>query len=198
MEDQKGSIRRELTAKRRELTLSAAQDLSAAIRTNVKRLPAYSLAEDFYLYSSIHNEVLTDGIFEDAIATGKRVYFPRVRLSDQCLEWIRVWNRDSLVPGLWRVPEPRGEAVRLPGRPAGFVIFVPGIGFDMEGNRLGRGKGYYDRFLSSPHPAAVIVGLAYEFQLLPRIPADERDHRVDYVVTEKRIVCIHDNLTKEG
>lgn len=198
MEEAKGSIRRELAAKRRELTVSAAQDLSAAIRTNVKCLPAYPLSEDFCLYSSVNNEVLTDGIFEDAIAIRKRVYFPRVRFSDQSLEWIRVWNKDNLVPGLWRVPEPQGEPVGLRFGPSGAVIFVPGLGFDMEGNRLGRGRGYYDRFLSSSHHSAVIVGLAYEFQLLPRIPADKRDQRVDYVVTEKRIVSVRDNLRKEG
>ena len=69
------------------------------------------------------------------------------------------------------------------------LIIVPGIVFDVKGNRLGFGKGYYDRFLSpSANFKAVKIGLAYEFQVVPKIDAQPHDITMDYIITEKRII----------
>ena len=62
------------------------------------------------------------------------------------------------------------------------VVLVPGMAFDAEGRRLGRGKGYYDRFLSSLHPRPKLVGVCFDFQKVDRVPTETRDVAVDLVV----------------
>jgi 5-formyltetrahydrofolate cyclo-ligase len=71
---------------------------------------------------------------------------------------------------------------------AALTIFVPGVAFDMQGNRLGRGRGWYDRLLQQAGERAAIVALAYEFQIVDAVPAGPGDQKVNYVITEKRVV----------
>ena len=70
------------------------------------------------------------------------------------------------------------------------LLIIPGIAFDLEGNRIGYGKGYYDRFLSS-RKANYIIGLAFENQIIKKIPYTEYDIPVDLLFTEKRIIYVN-------
>ena len=70
---------------------------------------------------------------------------------------------------------------------AGLVVFVPGVAFDPRGNRLGRGKGWYDRLLERLGDA-MFVALAYEFQIIEEVPTESWDQKVHYVVTENRVI----------
>ena len=67
------------------------------------------------------------------------------------------------------------------------LVVVPALAFDTTGNRLGRGGGYYDRFLSRLRRAATTVGLAFDVQIVDELPVDERDVRVEVVVTDRRV-----------
>ena len=68
------------------------------------------------------------------------------------------------------------------------VVLVPGLAFDRAGRRLGRGKGYYDRFLAQTKPSAVRVAVAFDFQIVPKIPTDENDQLVHYIATPTQLV----------
>jgi len=70
----------------------------------------------------------------------------------------------------------------------GMVVFLPGLVFDSLGNRLGRGIGWYDRLLKTMGKGAVFVALAYEFQMVDEVPTEAWDEKVDYVITEKRVI----------
>ena len=70
------------------------------------------------------------------------------------------------------------------------LIIVPGVAFDSMGGRIGYGKGYYDRFLPQLRADVPKLGLAYDFQVLPRVPQDEFDIRMDAIVTEKGILTM--------
>jgi 5-formyltetrahydrofolate cyclo-ligase len=67
------------------------------------------------------------------------------------------------------------------------LVIVPGLGFDESGNRLGRGRGFYDRFLSHREFRGVACGLAYEQQVLPEVPVDETDFLMDMLVTDQKV-----------
>jgi 5-formyltetrahydrofolate cyclo-ligase len=67
------------------------------------------------------------------------------------------------------------------------VVFVPGVAFDVRGNRLGRGKGWYDRLLEKSG-RATFVALAYDFQIVDAVPSEDWDQRVHYLITERRII----------
>ncbi len=68
------------------------------------------------------------------------------------------------------------------------LVIMPGIAFDCQGYRIGFGKGCYDQFLPFLHPDTSVIGLAYDFQVLDRIPAEEHDRKADHIVTERRII----------
>jgi 5-formyltetrahydrofolate cyclo-ligase len=69
------------------------------------------------------------------------------------------------------------------------LLIIPGIAFDLQGNRIGYGKGYYDRFLST-RKVSYIMGLAFENQIIKKIPTTENDIPVDVLVTENRIIFV--------
>jgi len=99
---------------------------------------------------------------------------------------------DELKLGAYGIPEPELSLRRLEERTAAptepDVILVPGLAFDRKGNRLGRGAGYYDRFLGQVSEQTLLVGLCYEEQLIDSVPVTDFDHPVSVVVTPERIL----------
>ena len=85
-----------------------------------------------------------------------------------------------------REPVPNPELILPPH--ALDVILIPGIAFDRRGHRIGSGKGYYDRFLTRTQ--AVRIGLAYDFQVIDRVPAEPHDVKMDWIVTESEMIEI--------
>jgi 5-formyltetrahydrofolate cyclo-ligase len=105
---------------------------------------------------------------------------------------VRIFSRNDLEPGRFGILEPKQNLrnnFKYHVTPEQLdVVIVPGLAFDASGNRLGRGKGYYDRFLSQFPPKTLLIGLAFECQIVEKVPVDARDCPVSIVVTEKRII----------
>jgi len=153
---------------------------SLLISENLFRLDSFKLAKRIALYSPILNEVRTNQVFLKSIELEKEVYFPRVNGSS--LDFYRVDDLKQLKPGKFGVLEP--ECALFKVDPQQIDLFViPGLAFDHSGNRLGYGKGYYDRTLINI-PVQNRAGLSYSFQILSFIPANENDQKVGVVVTE--------------
>ena len=133
------------------------------------------------------NEVDTSEIRRGALATGKRLYYPKV--TGGCSRIVEVRSEAELVPGRHGIREPVGGQP-LPRRgDAGLAVFVPGVAFDRNGNRLGRGTGWYDRLLGGLDARVPRIALAYEFQLLEEVPVERGDLPVHTIVTEKRVIA---------
>lgn len=118
----------------------------------------------------------------------EQVYLPRT-LSDMSMEFINIgknWG-DDIEPGTYGIPEPgnlAGENFNLHSGDKAIVI-IPGLAFDLNGNRLGRGKGYYDRFLSrSGMENCVRVGVCWSLQIVESIQAKPHDIPVDWICHE--------------
>ena len=109
---------------------------------------------------------------------GKTVLLPRV-ISDTDMELRRYTGRQDLQPGAYGILEPVGELFTDYEKID--VAIVPGMAFDAEGHRLGRGKGYYDRFLSRV-PYIYKIGLCFAWQMVEQIPCDEHDILMDEVI----------------
>ncbi|MBQ9438242.1 MAG: 5-formyltetrahydrofolate cyclo-ligase [Lachnospiraceae bacterium] len=144
------------------------------------------------LYSPIFGEVSTKGIFTKAKAAGKEVYYPKTR--KEGLSFFRVDSLAQLKPSTMGIPEPEfsGEEAqaRLFEKEAahpGFLAIIPGIAFSKAGDRLGHGAGYYDRFLSSCRRDFIKIGMAFECQVFPKLPAQEYDIAMDCLLTEEGI-----------
>ncbi len=186
MGDKKRALRGAFLAKREALSAVRVRAWGERIQRGVLALPAYRAACSIALYSPLGNEVATSGIMRDALAAGKRLFYPKVTAGSSGV--FRVRSETDLVPGRYGILEPAGNQ-RLPdGGGDGLIVFVPGVAFDRAGNRLGRGMGWYDRWLAGLEARVPRIGLAYEFQLLEEVPAEPGDLSVCVIVTEERIV----------
>ncbi|MBF8258040.1 MAG: 5-formyltetrahydrofolate cyclo-ligase [Actinobacteria bacterium] len=141
------------------------------------------------LYSAIPREVGTELIRSMCLAAGVQLFYPRV-MEDGKLSFYRNGSPDIRVRGKYGLMEPR-ISPGMEGLRSGFdLAVVPGVAFDSMGRRLGRGYGYYDRFLADLTGSVITVGLAFSRQLLPEVPVDAWDVPVDAVVTEDGVIRV--------
>jgi len=178
----KRPIRKDCLQARRQLAAEEYARLSLKIQRTVIALPEWQAAATIALYSPIHNEVATDLLLQEAFANGKCVVFPRV--ADSHLQFARVNPAEAMAPGAFGILEPAGESISL--REIN-LLFVPGVAFDLAGHRLGYGKGYYDQSLADASNATLRVGLAFSLQIVPQLPAEGHDVRMDLLITETEI-----------
>jgi 5-formyltetrahydrofolate cyclo-ligase len=156
---------------------------SRLIEDKLFSLPEFRAARVILFYASFRSEVETWEMIRRALAEGTRVVLPRVKGKELALFEIRDFDQD-VRPGTWDIPEP------AQGRPASVrevdLIVVPGSVFDERGNRMGYGGGFYDRLL--PSFTGPTVGLAFELQIVDRVPVGPHDVPVKKIVTEKRVI----------
>lgn len=135
------------------------------------------------VYAAKAPEVETSGLIADLNRRGVRVVVPIIERETASLRLSYLPDPAVLLPSTFNVPEPIGH--ELPARPEDVeVVVLPMLAFDAEGNRLGYGAGYYDRFLRRyPHPQK--IGIAFSCQQAESIPVDENDVKMDWIVTEK-------------
>jgi 5-formyltetrahydrofolate cyclo-ligase len=139
-------------------------------------------------FLSMPREISTEGMIRAARAGGTSVAVPRIEAGD--IRFL-VMPADAPTPPRDRwgipVPDPAWPALE-PARAGRMLISAPGLAFDRKGNRLGRGKGYYDRFLSRARASGahcVVIGICFSDQLVDDVPHSESDQPVDGVVTER-------------
>jgi 5-formyltetrahydrofolate cyclo-ligase len=139
------------------------------------------------LYSSFGNEVATTDISAHALRSGKAVFYPRTVRRGR-IELVRVASLESLQRSTYGILEPVDGQTITPEELQTGIVFVPGVAFDVAGSRLGRGQGAYDRLLAQCDNQPKSVALAYEFQIVEKVPTDKWDRKVHYIITERRII----------
>ncbi len=189
--EEKNKLRRDLLEKRRTLAQSLQEEKSDLILKTLLSEEAFAEASSVALYFPINGEVDTRGIFRKCVELEKKVFFPKTRGSD--LVFLRTRNIEELSPGTFLVPEPPEDAERARSDELDLVL-VPGVAFDLSGNRIGYGKGFYDRFLKDI-PRHIRFGLAYRFQVLESVPSHKTDVKTGRIITEDGAI---DCLGKEG
>ncbi len=189
--EEKNRLRRDLLEKRKNLPQSFLQEKSGLILKALLSEKAFSDASSVALYFPVNGEVDTRGIFRKCIDLEKKVFFPKTRDFD--LVFLRTKNIEELTPGAFAIPEPAADAECARGDELDLVL-VPGVAFDFSGNRIGYGKGFYDRFLKDI-PRQIRFGLAYGFQVLESVPSHRTDAKAGRIITEDGAI---DCLEKEG
>jgi 5-formyltetrahydrofolate cyclo-ligase len=187
VEENRDVLRRAAMARRRSLSRANCRSWSEAIQARALELPQYLDARTVALYSPVQNEVETGAILEDALTAGKRVFFPKLNRFDGA-EFAQVTCKDELASGRFGIAEPAGTNGLALADAARAVVFLPGVLFDKRGHRLGRGGGWYDRALAQLGNRGFFVGLAYEVQIVDRLPEQSWDQRVHYLITENRLI----------
>lgn len=158
----------------------------------LQETPAWSQARIILAFLSMPHEVDTAALIADTLRSGRRVAVPRIE-GDVIRFVFLPADRDELPRDSWGIPVPRADWEPVPLRPGARVLAaVPGLAFDRRGNRLGRGKGFYDRFLKEARAALdgelTAVGICLSEQLVDEVPRGERDERLDGVVTEQESI----------
>ena len=184
----KAALRQAARKQRAALTPEYIEESSERIAELIRRSEYWKSSQRVALYAAFDSEVRTSSLARDAWTTGKIVGFPRVEQHGDMLIFHDVQSWEELQPtsgSRWAIPEPAEAAPVI--EPADFDLWiVPGVAFDAAGNRLGYGKGFYDRALAVAQLSAVKIGIAFEAQLVGSIPTSDHDIRMDHVVTESR------------
>jgi 5-formyltetrahydrofolate cyclo-ligase len=191
-QEKKAALRGAALMKRNALTRQQTLVLSQAIQIRALQTSAYRVSHSVALYSAIQNEVRTEAILEHALASGRRIYYPRTA-ADGNGEFIKITSAFDLCAGRYGIREPTGTERFAKGDNGPLIIFVPGVAFDQAGNRLGRGQGWYDRLLAHLQDQALVVALAYQFQIVEKVPINEWDRKVHCIVTEQNIIVCDAN-----
>ncbi|MBR7149116.1 MAG: 5-formyltetrahydrofolate cyclo-ligase [Firmicutes bacterium] len=198
----KTALRKQMLQLRSQLKPKYLENSAKRMGGQIAALSAFRDAELVMLYHSFKNEAGTLPLIQYCLNTNKKVALPLVvktaapegeaALGNTVLELqaYQIPGLDALKPGSMGIPEP-DPLLCEPVDPTMIdLIVVPGIAFDATGGRIGYGKGCYDRFLPQLLDDVPIIGLAYDFQVLPRVPQESTDVRMDAIVTEKGILTM--------
>lgn len=152
------------------------QAQSELIMRKLEQHPDFIKAKIVMLYSSLPDEVQTQGFIEKW-RQQKRIILPTV-VGDDIIP-VELTPETNFAVGDFNILEPQNEAYT-----GGYdLIIVPGVAFDRQGNRLGRGKGYYDRFLCQ-HRSVKKIGICFDFQLIDSVPVEENDIPMDEIISK--------------
>lgn len=179
----KNEIRRKIRARKSMLTHAEMLRAAANVWQQLEELAAFMVADKVLMYHSLPDELYTHD-FLDKWQSKKQLFLPRVNGVN--LD-ILPYQRTRTHLGAFRIEEPDGDDTTDVDEME--LIVVPAMAYDRRGNRVGRGKGYYDRLLS--RTKALKVGVAYDCQLVDEINVEPTDIPVDIVITESRTYVVH-------
>jgi 5-formyltetrahydrofolate cyclo-ligase len=189
---EKENLRRYMLRLRDRQSIGEIEQKSQEIIDQVVHLHEYVRARGIACYVNKDSEVNTRILIRTALDQEKRVLIPVVKRGDIELFFSEIKDLGSeLAPGTFGILEPKPENVHPASLDAVDIIFVPGIVWDREGYRLGWGRGYFDRVIKNLPLHVRSAGLAFNMQLIGRVPRDQFDVPVDMVVTESRVIRSH-------
>ncbi|MFA9422030.1 MAG: 5-formyltetrahydrofolate cyclo-ligase [Sedimentibacter sp.] len=164
------------------------KEKSSIIINKLMNLEAYKTSNVVFVYMDFKNEVMTKFLIKQMLVENKRVVIPYTDTINTVIIPSELKNmEEDLVVSSYGYYEPKYENI-VPVRPEEFdLIVVPGVVFDKNLNRIGFGKGYYDRILCHLKSSAQAVAIAYEFQVLDEVPSEVHDIKMDIIITEENI-----------
>ncbi|MBN2732109.1 MAG: 5-formyltetrahydrofolate cyclo-ligase [Balneolaceae bacterium] len=182
----KSRLRKELLDKRTSIPSDQFEEKSAQICNRLKDFPVFQNAQTIHCYVSMNQrgEVNTHPLIKDMLGAGINVVVPVTKFESGNLQHVHLEKFNQLKENKWGVLEPEGGE-EVPVHQLELVI-VPMVGGDRQRNRLGYGKGFYDRFLSKVN--CLTIGLLFERCLIDEIPVEPFDVPLDMLITEEEII----------
>ena len=173
----KQQLRDMIRKKKRSMTSDQIESASRRLAQVFLCSSQYRKARSIYGYLPFNQEVDTTAILQQALCDGKRVALPKILDGKMFFVWVT--DLSAVQKGALGCPEPVADGPMADDPNA--LVLLPGLAFDLQGGRLGYGGGYYDRFLAAEHHPTVV--LCYDFQILPKIPAEEHDLQADRLIS---------------
>lgn len=147
----------------------------------------YKKAKDIFIYVSFGSEVNTHEIIKKAIIDKKNIYVPKIDMRKKEMIAVKIYSITELNVNNYGILEPINVDKDKIANDFDIIV-MPGVAFDENGNRIGYGGGYYDKYLEKNIFKAKKVALAYEEQILERIESDFHDIKVDFIINTKKII----------
>ena len=152
---------------------------SLIIKDKIKELDIYKNSNSIAIYSSMRSEVDTKELINESLSLGKKVLLPRI-INKNKMIFIEINDNTVYERNSFGVLEPIGEECNDID-----LIIVPGVAFDKDNNRLGYGRGYYDKYLKDKD--LYKIGICYQEQLVDLLPVDKYDIKMDMVITNELV-----------
>lgn len=185
----KKELRREILLRRNTLSTGWVNSQSELIVRFLTNWEPFLQAKNVMLYLAMPGEPNIDGLILFALENGKQVSVPLLTEKFGYMESAAITGLQDLKKGKLNLRVPDPEKITIVNPESIDLILVPAVAFDLNGNRLGMGAGYYDRFLSQATKANTL-GVAWSFQMVPFVASEEHDIPVQYVITEEKItIC---------
>ena len=178
----KGSLRTHYLRLLKEQNKKECLRKSRLIAEQFWELPAIQKAHSILFYASMPGEVDTLAMIEKAIFSGKRVALPIVEQNQRKIIPTVISSMEDVHKGTYGIAEPYFDPDKTLDVKDLDAVVVPGLAFDRLHHRLGRGAGYYDRFLSTLPKTVTTVGLAFDFQLTESLPTETHDVRLQQII----------------
>ncbi len=184
LKEEKKKLREELLIIRNEISEKERETVERSIISRLLSLTSYRFAETLLLYYPIKGEINLLPLAEAALKAGKRLAFPLCDSESSTMTYHLVSDISQLKPGAYGIPEPSPDLpIYEPSPDKHDLMIIPAVCFDRKGYRIGYGKGYYDRYLTSFGGNA--VGVCFEKLVMSSIPRGRYDKRAALIVTEK-------------
>lgn len=177
----KQSLRNEMLKKRKELAEEERKFLSERVMQKLLGLPEFRKAKKIGFYLAKDDEVQTLAMIKHCWVEGKEVLVPVVE--GEGMKFVKYSPVHQTKNGSYNIPEPEKKEYAT-GKD---LVVVPGVVFDRKGNRIGRGRAYYDKYLKGKRKV-LKVGVAFSFQVVDSLPKEGHDVPVDIIVTEKEVI----------
>lgn len=179
-------VRTEMLNKR--ALISDKDKKSGIIISNITRCREYLNCKRLFTYVSLPDEPSTKDLINFALADGKEVFVPKCENSAGVMTFRAINSFSELKKGYFSVLEPDSSAPECKESDSDDLCIVPGTAFDVKGNRIGYGRGYFDRFLSDFK--GFTIGLCFSVCIVPEIPSDEYDIALNAVCTEEKLYYV--------
>lgn len=175
--EEKRALRKEILARREAMDPKQRKMADMAMADRIIGHQWFYRAEVLLAFVNYGSEISTEEIISEALVKGKKVFVPKVEGAD--MVFYRIESLEELQEGYKGIREPVGDTERFDYdiyRDSRMLILVPGVAFDIYGNRMGYGKGFYDRFLADKEALQTYsIGIGYACQRVERLPVEEHD-----------------------
>jgi 5-formyltetrahydrofolate cyclo-ligase len=190
LESEKRKVRHKFLILRNKLTKKLIFSYSVSIFAKIKKFSMYKKAKTVMFYLSYASEVVTDFMVSHALSEGKTVVTPVIKNpADKKMYAVKFSDFKNTYQSTYGIRQPMINVNNTVEKIDIDLIFVPGIVFDINGYRIGYGKGYYDRWLKDV-PFDKTVGLAYSFQVVNKLPIKKYDLPVGFIITERIVIKV--------
>jgi 5-formyltetrahydrofolate cyclo-ligase len=179
----KKTLRKKMKKMWQIIPVEEIEALSREVMANFLSLDKVKEAESFFIYVSLDDEVQTHDLIKALLKKGKVVTVPKI-IAEGLMDAYQITDWHQLKPGKYNIPEP---VIKYPYKGKIDICIAPSVAITEKRHRLGRGRGYYDRFLAK-HPDVFVVALAFNQQIVDKIPFEQTDKLVNVIVTENRII----------